>query len=220
MENPERLESALLLLPGEIRNRIYRLVAVHPEPIRVLGYSQLEDDNIMLTPRISGLAMTCQKTYDEIKRIYYEENVFNFTEYALRKERLKTFNIRAAESASKITAIKITRAISIGEFECITRFMIRRKGESIELSEFLDEFVNAPPTLSHRDGYGTNGICHCLIDVMAAKAAAMGLSLSPLRFVDLYLFVMVELDFNGDLELKQCKSCRKHLVVFTHPKYL
>jgi hypothetical protein len=211
MSELEPQQSRLLSLPGEIRNRIYRLVAVHREPVYVTGSPQSTDGKINFSPRLPGLGLACQKTYDEIKRIYYEENTFNFTEYALRRERLKTFRVRAAQSASKLIAVKITRATGVGFFGCKLQFTIKVTDDSIGLSEFVDEFVNAPRRLQNRGINGTDGICHCLVDKLAARASKSSWSL--LDFVDEYLHIDGKLDGDGATQLAHCSGCDKHVMV-------
>ena len=218
MAEPEHQQSRLLQLPGELRNRIYRLVAVHREPVHVTGSSEPTDGKINFSPRLPGLALACRKTYDEIKGIYYEENTFNFTEYALRGERLETFRERAAQSATKLIRVKITRAIEIGAFGCTIKFTIKPTDDAICLSEFADEFVNAPRRVLDRGTHGTDGICHCLVDKLAARASKSSWSL--LDFVDRYLFIARELEGDGGTELEQCRRCGKHLIISTKLKEL
>ena len=213
MAEPEPQQSRLLSLPGEIRNRIYRLVAVHREPVHLTGSAEPTDHNINFSPRLPGLALACQKTYDEIKRIYYEENTFNFTEYALRLERLTTFRLRAAQSASKVTVIKITRALGLGFFSCKLQFTIRLMDYGISLSEFSDEFVNTPrPLLLPNQGVnGVNGICHCLVDKLVAKASKSALPL--LDFVERCLFLDGKLEGDRAMQLGLCSRCDKLVMV-------
>lgn len=63
-------QSPLCTLPGELRNRIYRLVLVQS--------SVILDVKILSTPTEPALLATCQRIRKEALNIFYSENTFHF----------------------------------------------------------------------------------------------------------------------------------------------
>lgn len=165
MAESEQGDSRLLSLPGEIRNRIYRLIAIHQQPIQLSATPQIAGNTIKFSPRIPALAVACKTTYEEIKTIFYQENTFHFTEYSLRNEHIKTFRTRAGDSAAKLTGIKITRVFGVGFFGCTVTFTAKATDAGITISDVSYHYVGGP---QRYDGDEiADGVCWCRIRKMA-----------------------------------------------------
>ena len=198
----DQANSRLLSLPAEIRNHIYRLVAVHQEPIQVTANPK-SAKSISFTPRFPGLALTCRSTLRELEAIFYEENTFDFTEYALRSQPLEAFKQRAGESLSKITTIKITRAIGSGTFGTRITFTAEVSAKHVSISNFHDEYVNAPLELRFTHINGVGGACCCIAEVIAKEAGSL------FEFLEQYLDV--EGTWKGKHPLvRRCPVCRRY----------
>lgn len=61
-------DSRLLHLPSEIRNRVYELTLIQPEPIRILSGRSEADKRALLR--------TCHQLHDEAAGMYYANNTF------------------------------------------------------------------------------------------------------------------------------------------------
>lgn len=76
------LESPLLLIPGEIRNKIYRHLLVSPSQILLMntdsGPQAYHDEGPQLLSIHPALLGTCSKIYHEAITILYEENSFSY----------------------------------------------------------------------------------------------------------------------------------------------
>jgi hypothetical protein len=204
MAESDQQDSRLLSLPGEIRNRIYRFIAVHQEPVQIFAWPQTTGSTIKFSPRIPALAIACKTTYEEIKAIFYEENTFRFTEYSLNHGRLETFRERAGDSASKLTAIKITRVYGIGIFGCTLSFTARVTNAGITISDVSYCYVGGQRPYNVRV---VDGVCLCRTRKLA------GMSTKPLLdFLEEYL----EIDgrWKGSTQrLALCTSCKKYSIV-------
>lgn len=66
--------ASLLLLPGELRNRIWRLLVVHDGALPAFSKAGSLQDRVSVPP----LAHTCRSVRHEVLPIYYSENVFNY----------------------------------------------------------------------------------------------------------------------------------------------
>lgn len=60
-------ESALVKIPPELRNRIYRFATLHARPIDVTGTTKKKE---------SALLATCEQIREEALQMFYHENVF------------------------------------------------------------------------------------------------------------------------------------------------
>ena len=158
-----QLTCTLLALPAEIRNHIYRHVAVWPTPVQLTAMpNQDAIDTLRYYPKLPPLILACRTTNEEVKSIYYEENTFHFVEYALRYERIRKFKQRAGKYLNKIPAIVISRAFGVGMFGGRLQFTatLSSKGK-ILLEKFSSDVVNAP-----RENYmlpEVREICCCAI---------------------------------------------------------
>ena len=95
--------SPLLKLPGELRNRIYCYASVSYTPISI----EADHFNRLILPGTPPLMLTCRKLYHEIKRIYYEDNTFCFTDSALNSTVVKQFGIMCDESAACLKSLEV-----------------------------------------------------------------------------------------------------------------
>ena len=198
--------SPFFRLPGELRNRIYRPLAVKQTPIYIWGISESNDAHLVWSPRVPPFMITCRAIYDEVASIYYEENSFHFTEYALTAKRLQIRRQRAGRSASKMTSITITRAFAIGPFGATLQFSAEMAAGKVGVEKSSSDFVNSPfpgpyPSSKVKD------LCYCTIRDLAGRSKG-----SLLDFVEQYL------DLDGiwkgeEAEVVRCPECRRCRVV-------
>lgn len=206
MAEPNEEEvSPFLKLPGEIKNRIYRLVAVRETPIQLTSQPKADESLLRSYPRPPGLMLACRTTYDELREIYYEENTFHFMEYALRPQHLKAFRERAGRSVKKLTSITVTRAYGLAYFGAKVQFTVTG-GKAITTSDFSASVVNNPP------GSGRS-FCGCWLKYVASKWKG-----SLLDFLENYL--RREGTWDGSKAMVDvCPFCRNSFVAARSAKY-
>ena len=95
--------SPLLKLPGELRNRIYRYAVVSETPV----FIEADPFGCHIMPGTPPLMLTCRKLYYEIKRIYYEDNTFCFTNSALRSQAIEQFSRMCGDSAARLRSVEV-----------------------------------------------------------------------------------------------------------------
>lgn len=185
--------SRLLSLPGELRNRIYRFIAVHKQPIQITAnHTDPEDDQLKFWPKAPALSFTCQTTYNDIKTIFFEENTFQFTEQALRENRLQMFRQQAGKSAEKLTAIKAVRILRIGYYGCTLRLTMKVIDGTVVLAGYVYDYINLPfGDAEARNGHEDEGTEEdprrlCLDGIEEAAAASKG---KLMTFLEEYLEV-------------------------------
>lgn len=111
------LESPLLKLPGELRNRIYRYAVVQDTPAQL---QIIETGKTTCTPRrflhnksLPPLALASRRLYDEVKPIYLVEETFCltnfFTQSVFLPEHVEHFRRMIGKHGDEITEVKINR---------------------------------------------------------------------------------------------------------------
>jgi hypothetical protein len=83
---PDLQLSGFFKLPGEIRNRIYRLVVLQCVPIYPIHWNTRP-----------ALMLTCRQLFYEVKGIYYGENTFEFADSALTPRAIDRFSKLSGE---------------------------------------------------------------------------------------------------------------------------
>lgn len=190
--------SPFLKLPGEIKNRIYRYVAVRETPVQLTSQPKADESSLRSYPRPPGLMLACRITYDELREIYYEENTFHFMEYALRPQHLEEFRARAGSSVEKLTSITVTRAYGVGYFGAKVQFTVTR-GKAMTISNFSASVVQNPPG-------SEKSFCGCWLKYVASLWKG-----SLLDFLENYL--RVEGTWDGSKAMVGvCQFCRESFV--------
>ena len=209
---PDPYASRLLSLPGELRNRIYRLTATHPEPIQITAdHDHPEDARIYFSPQAPALALACHMTYNDIRPIFFEENTFEFSEHALRENRLRTFRKQAGDSAEKLTAITIIRNFTMGFFKSTAQFTAQSTDAGVVLldcSYYYENFPLGCGTEGDSDDEGEEYLDMCFCRLEKAAAASNG---NVLAFLEEYL----EIDgvWKGQKPfLSFCYQCKKQII--------
>ena len=200
MAESDQKDSNLLSLSGEIRNRIYRLIAVHEQPIQIYALPQAVENSIMLSPRVPALAMVCKTIYEEIITIFSQENMFHFTEYSLGEEHLKLFRKRARRSANKMSAVKITTTFmgTSGSEGTLIHLTLKATDTGIAISDVSYNSVRMRTVM--------DGICSCSIRKHAESEVT-----TLLDFLEYYL----EKDGSwkgDDRGLLFCGTCNRYIV--------
>ena len=193
----------LLQLPGEIRNRIYHHIVLTRGTIYLSAGPRSDKSSLKYSPPVPPLAFACRRTYGEVKSVYYEENSFHFTEYALRAERIEEFRRRAASSAKKLASITITRAFGVGVFAGRLQFTAKRIDGKIQVDDFTSNSFNGH--FRNRDGC-SDGMCYCMVRKLASCSSS-----TLLEFVEDYL--KKDGTWQGEQHVATCRSCRKSAVV-------
>lgn len=164
MVRAKKRSSHVLHLPGDIRNQIYRHIAVSSAPIHVSAGPQIDDGIIDYSSKATVLAFACHMTHHEVKSIYYGENTFHFTEYALRAKRLTTFRRQAGSSAPRITIIAVTRDAGVKWFAGKLQFSAKLVDGKIEVDNFMSDVVSGriwDPQVKSED------MCCCTVRYLA-----------------------------------------------------
>lgn len=211
--------SKLLSLPGELRNRIYRIIAVHQQPIQITAdHTNPKDDRINFWPKAPALSFTCKTMYDDIKTIFFEENTFQFAEQTLRENRLQMFRQQAGKSAGKLRKISIVRIFGIGWFGCTIRFTAKVLDDTVVLAGYAYDYINVPfSALEEVNGHEDEGTDvrprrMCLCRIKEAAAASDG---ELLAFLEKYLEV------DGVWKSRKpflglCNTCARHSITCAH----
>ncbi|KAK4540579.1 hypothetical protein LTR36_009109 [Oleoguttula mirabilis] len=100
----------ILKLPPELRNYIYRLVAVSTTPTNVAATpAHLKDGKMYraLVHRRLPIALACKQLRREVLAVYFEENTFQIVTSALNIEALAIFGQLAGPSLKHITSFKV-----------------------------------------------------------------------------------------------------------------
>lgn len=124
---PDNSHAQLINLPGEIKNRIYRYAVVKSGAIllRVTEDTASESTKVItshilitsanpdavicrLLPGTPAPGQVCKEISNEVKSIYFRENIFTFTESTLNPQAVKAFRVMADESAKHIRNIKVS----------------------------------------------------------------------------------------------------------------
>ena len=143
MVRSDQKASRLFSLPGELRNCIYRHTAVFQEPIVVSAKRDCEfrEEGIKFSRTRPALALTCHTAYNEIKSIFFEENMFDFAAHSLQSV-MQLFRKRAGDSARKLMAVSLSRESRVMElsnwkaFSCTVFFTAKTTNTGIFLSHF------------------------------------------------------------------------------------
>ncbi|KAK0514122.1 hypothetical protein JMJ35_003844 [Cladonia borealis] len=96
----------LLVLPPEIRNRIWTLAVVDVEEVIIRCNRSREPSDKHLSPTTMSLASTCRRIYREVTPFYYSENLFHFHHGTIGILREFAAAIGPA-NAKSITAVEI-----------------------------------------------------------------------------------------------------------------
>ena len=206
MDESNHQGTGFLSLPGEIRNRIYRLIIVHQEPVKVFAWPQTGNDAINFSPRIPALAVACHTTYKEIRTIFYQENTFRLTECSLRNKRLDTFRQRAGESAAKLKAIKITRNYRVdGMLAYMFSFTARATDTGTTVSDV--SYRHLGTRIDNCDDFVISSVCLCKIQKLGESSTK-----PPLDFLEDYLEIGGRQP-GGKQRVVYCMSCNKYGIV-------
>lgn len=123
--------SSLFNLPGEIRNRIYRLVLVHQPDCNILPLSGKRSS--------APLLHTCQQIRSEARSIYYGENNFHVLTSPYAADRfLRWLHAIGREQAALISALHVRLILSEPACQLSrARGAVSRTGDpAAELAEF------------------------------------------------------------------------------------
>lgn len=91
--------SPFLRLPGEIRNRIYKLVLTHEKPVMIWHIEPMMEDEHVVSQNIHGV---CRQIYAETKTTFYAINTFRMT-----FEGLQTFSRRPEFQRAAVQHIQL-----------------------------------------------------------------------------------------------------------------
>lgn len=222
-------------LPGEIKNRIYRYAVVSSSPIilRTMEPKKKYDTSkqpigIQVIGRLingsPSLGQVSRQLRTEINGIYYEENVFMFTEIALRPSIVRTFQGMAGGAANKVQNIKVIHTLrncaSHGDQpDFDIKFTAIARNASLEI-----DFAQWPIESRSKYGYGQKArakLCCCTLASLRAKHeanAAMTATGSSALFdflCDYAKLFVGWMDFKSKSTVqKECRECRGLKVLY------
>ncbi|KAK4540580.1 hypothetical protein LTR36_009110 [Oleoguttula mirabilis] len=122
--------SPLLDIPGELRNRIYRLAVISDTTVNV-DSTELWGPGGTLS-QTPALMRTCKQLREEVHEIYLEENSFAFTHLTIHPNAIAAFERIAGASARKMTRVKVVHAVamcSIWELHFSAKLVPSKGGE-------------------------------------------------------------------------------------------
>ena len=183
------LESPLLKLPPELRNRIYHYAVVSSNPI-------------YLPPRYPSLMLTCRKLYNEAKSIYYEDNTFYFSNASITPAFVNHCRRCAGPSANKMSTANVMKHIRTGDGRfCWFRLQIGiGEDRSLEVEMLSTKIWN-----DNGYGYGScDGQELCLCE-FTRMAKACETAISP--FFDLLEKYARMVRAPGNMLARLCNVC-------------
>jgi hypothetical protein len=127
--------------------------------------------------------LACHIAYNDIRPIFFEEDTIEFSEHALRENRLQTFGKPAGDSAEKLTAITIVGDYTMGSFQSTAQFTAKTTHAGVVLSDWSYDYEHLPQEYGSEDdsdGAGDNYHDICLCRVGKAAAASNSNLLSSL----------------------------------------
>ncbi|KAK5123190.1 hypothetical protein LTR85_003389 [Meristemomyces frigidus] len=109
----------LLTLPGELKNRIYRLAVVSGTAVVIASTTPYDDHELDRQPRgatitkTPALLRTCKQLRNEVHKIYFEEISFYFMNHIIYPEAITAFRRMAGTSAKTITSVKVIHPLAM-----------------------------------------------------------------------------------------------------------
>ncbi|EME49152.1 hypothetical protein DOTSEDRAFT_49466 [Dothistroma septosporum NZE10] len=165
-----RPRATFFSLPGELRNKIYRLALVKGRTI-VLDADQLE----LLERGDPALLRSNNRVKAEAHRIYFEENMFRFTNESLTSSGITTFRLAIGNAYKNLKQISVRRSYQIGDMKPIViayhasiQYITERgkKRPKIVIDRPRDEKMPFPGIRSKMRGRCQEP-CRCEVDTMA-----------------------------------------------------
>ncbi|KAI5369579.1 hypothetical protein Slin15195_G004540 [Septoria linicola] len=215
--NAERPKSktSFLDLPGELRNRIYRLVLRRPHSIKIVSRrlppKQFDSsDHHNLKRGGPPLLRASTDIRREASEIYYLENTFTFINGALNLGAVEAFNNQLGRLSRKFNHVKVCRTIQIGDMKkpaeiCFTASIEPPTPHVVLSRKAYHRRVYVPGMVKLKSKYVEP--CRCQVDKLAKRIG------SPKRMngYDLIAFLEAYCDMiNAEAQevmLDICKKC-------------
>ncbi|KAK4636051.1 hypothetical protein CLAFUW4_01532 [Fulvia fulva] len=197
-------------LPGELRNKVYRLELVKDRTI-YLDADQLE----LLQQGNPALLRSSDRINKECQRIYFEENIFCFTDQSLNGDGISIFRHAMGDAFEYLQQIKVSRTYRIGDMRPITiRFRAytqsvtegRRTRTRIIIERPQNENLPFPGIRSKMRGKFKEP-CRCEVDAMARSWQFPGESGGWMLFSFLEEYIQYITSTAEHAQIETCKKC-------------
>ncbi|KAK4545549.1 hypothetical protein LTR36_002899 [Oleoguttula mirabilis] len=190
MARPQDTKEATshLQLPGELRNRIYRLVAVNDALTQATIKPSRKTGRVKYKALVPGLAATCRSIRDEPLPIYYAENIFMFEPRPTCIHRPSHSDIKARFDSLGANASRVT---SVG-----TRFPMRNGNVETIIAR-----LKGPDVVRFEVGEGLQQLCACLLKHVEKELDQTGVKSATRLALAAY--------FCSDTLYEQCRSLQR-----------
>lgn len=164
MRTTRQSKTSLLDLPSEIRKEVYRHLAVFESAIHVATNNALYTA-VKLIPGLPALTFVNRSIHDEVKSIYYQENIFTFRRNALQYEALRELARKHNKWINRITSVEISKYFyRRNSFRCELEFRVQVINGEFTLTD-LTEDVEARPISDGGEASRSVAVKACLCEV-------------------------------------------------------